>query len=264
LRDALATADVIAAEDTRRAHRLLADLGITTAARMVSFFDSVERERSQELIAAAESGATVLVVTDAGMPSVSDPGFRLVTLAVERGIAVSVLPGPSAVLAALAMSGLPVDRFCFEGFLPRQAGPRRARLTDLASEPRTMVFFEAPHRAAATLASMRDAWGPGRRAAACRELTKVYEEVFRGTLDELCSWADGGLRGELTIVVAGIGAGAGTVAASEREPAALARAVAEAEAGGLDRRTAITEVAVRAGVPRKVVYQAVIDARSAT
>ena len=127
-----------------------------------------------------------------------------------------------------------------------------------------MVFFEAPHRAAATLAAMRDAWGPGRRAAACRELTKVYEEVFRGTLDELCSWAEGGLRGELTIVVAGISAGAGTVAASEREPAALARAVAEAEAGGLDRRTAITEVAVRVGVPRKVVYQAVIDARSAT
>jgi len=264
LRVALVDADVIAAEDTRRVRRLTSSIGVHTHARLLSYFEGNERERAEELVRLARDGSQVLVLTDAGMPGVSDPGYRIVSAAIEAEVPVRVLPGPSAVLAALVLSGLPTDRFCFEGFLPRQAGPRRARLTDLASEQRTMVFFEAPHRAAATLASMRDAWGPGRRAAACRELTKVYEEVFRGTLDELCSWADGGLRGELTIVVAGIGAGAGTVAASEREPAALARAVAEAEAGGLDRRTAITEVAVRAGVPRKVVYQAVIDARSAT
>ena len=263
LRDALATADVIAAEDTRRAHRLLADLGITTAARMVSFFDSVERERSQELIAAAESGATVLVVTDAGMPSVSDPGFRLVTLAVERGIAVSVLPGPSAVLAALAMSGLPVDRFCFEGFLPRRSGERSTRLAELVAEPRTMVFFEAPHRIADMLDDLGVAFGPDRAAAVCREMTKTYEEVRRGSVAELAVWAQGDVRGEITVVVAGASdderrAAVGLVTAVD-----WVRAVAELEQQGQSRKDAIAHVAKAAGVPRRDVYDAVVEAKHA-
>ena len=180
LRAELARADVIAAEDTRRLRRLLARLDVVTAARIVSYFDGNEAARTDELLGDLAGGARVLVVTDAGMPSVSDPGYRLVAAAVEHGIAVTAVPGPSAVLTALAVSGLPVDRFCFEGFLPRRAGERPRRLAELAAEPRTMVFFEAPHRVADTLAAMVDAFGPERRAAVCRELTKTHEEVRRG------------------------------------------------------------------------------------
>ena len=263
LREALATAEVIAAEDTRRAHRLLADLGITTSARMISFFDSVERERSEELVAAALDGATVLVITDAGMPSVSDPGFRLVSLAVERGVVVSVLPGPSAVLTALAVSGLPVDRFCFEGFLPRRGGERATRLAELAAEPRTMVFFEAPHRIAAMVDDLVTAFGPDRHAAVCRELTKTYEEVRRGPLSELATWARGEVRGELTVVVAGASqeerrAAAGLVTAED-----WVGAVAELEREGHTRKDAIAQVAKSAGVPRRDVYDAVVHAQHA-
>jgi len=263
LREALATADVIAAEDTRRAHRLLADLGITTNARMVSFFDSVERERSEELVAAALEGATVLVITDAGMPSVSDPGFRLVSRAVERGVVVSVLPGPSAVLTALAVSGLPVDRFCFEGFLPRRGGERATRLAELAAEPRTMVFFEAPHRIAAMVEDLVTAFGPDRHAAVCRELTKTYEEVRRGPLSDLAMWARGEVRGELTVVVAGASqeerrAAAGLVTAED-----WVGAVAELECDGQTRKDAIAQVAKSAGVPRRDVYDAVVQAKHA-
>ena len=263
LREALATADVLAAEDTRRAHRLLADLGITTSARMVSFFDSVERERSQELVAAAEGGATVLVITDAGMPSVSDPGFRLVTLAVERGIAVSVLPGPSAVLAALAMSGLPVDRFCFEGFLPRRSGERSTRLAELAAEPRTMVFFEAPHRIAAMLDDLVVAFGPDRAAAVCREMTKTYEEVLRGPVADLAQWARGDVRGEITVVVAGASDDERRAAVGLVTAADWVRAVAELEKQGESRKDAIAHVAKSAGVPRRDVYDAVVEAKHA-
>lgn len=263
LREALATAGVIAAEDTRRAHRLLADLQITSSARMVSFYDSVERERSEELVAAAESGATVLVITDAGMPSVSDPGFRLVSLAIDRGVAVSVLPGPSAVLAALALSGLPVDRFCFEGFLSRRAGERAARVAELAAEPRTMVFFEAPHRIAAMLDDLVCAFGPGRLAAVCRELTKTYEEVRRGSLDELAEWARGDVRGEITVVVAGASADERRVLAGLAGPSDWVRAVAEVEQQGHTRKDAIAQVARAAGVPRREVYDAVVEARHA-
>ena len=203
--DALATADVVAAEDTRRTRRLAADLGVTMSGRVVSFYDAVERERSRELVDLAHAGRTILVVSDAGMPTVSDPGFRLVALAVEEGVAVTVLPGPSAVLAALAMSGLPVDRFCFEGFLPRKGGERSTRIAELADEPRTMVFFEAPHRLAAMLEALASGLGPDRRAAVCRELTKTYEEARRGTLGELAAVGArrrprrdhrGGLRGQ--------------------------------------------------------------------
>lgn len=263
LREALATAEVIAAEDTRRAHRLLSDLGIQTSARMVSFFDSVERERSPELIAAAESGATVLVITDAGMPSVSDPGFRLVALAVERGVAVSVLPGPSAALAALAVSGLPVDRFCFEGFLPRRSGERSTRLGELAAEPRTMVFFEAPHRIADMLDDLVTAFGPDRAAAVCREMTKTYEEVRRGSVADLAEWARGDVRGEITVVVAGASVEERRAAAGLVSAADWVGAVAELERQGESRKDAIAHVAKAAGVPRRDVYDAVVEAKHA-
>ncbi|MDO8308522.1 MAG: 16S rRNA (cytidine(1402)-2'-O)-methyltransferase [Actinomycetota bacterium] len=261
LLEALAQADVIAAEDSRRTRRLMADLGVVPTGRIVSFYDAVERERSEELVAAAEHGATVVVVSDAGMPTVSDPGFRLVRLAIDRQVPVSVLPGPSAVLTALALSGLPVDRFCFEGFLPRRAGERSARLAALSGEPRTMVFFEAPHRLAASLAAMSTAFGPGRAAAACRELTKTYEEVRRGTLDDLAEWAGTGVRGEITVVVSGADAEGQRQAFGLVDASAWALAVAEAEAAGLTRKDAMSDVARRAGVRRSEVYDAVVSER---
>ena len=203
LRAALAGAPVVAAEDTRRVRRLCADLDVTPAGRIVSFFDANERSRVPQLLEALHDGQDVLVVTDAGMPSVSDPGYRLVAAAVAEGLEVTCLPGPSAVTTALAVSGLPVDRFCFEGFLPRKAGERRRALAALANEARTMVFFEAPHRLAAAVADLADAFGAERAAAVCRELTKTHEEVRRGPLRELAQWAAGEVRGEITLVVAG-------------------------------------------------------------
>jgi 16S rRNA (cytidine1402-2'-O)-methyltransferase len=204
LAELIATADVVAAEDTRRLRRLAAALGVTPSGKVVSFHEHNETARAQELVEEVRAGRTVLVVTDAGMPSVSDPGFRVVDAAVRAGVHVTAVPGPSAVLTALALSGLPTDRFCFEGFLPRKAGERRSVLAEVADERRTMVFFEAPHRLDATLAAMVDAFGPDRRAAVCRELTKTYEEVRRGPLTELAAWAAAGdVRGEITIVVDG-------------------------------------------------------------
>ncbi|MDR3034753.1 MAG: 16S rRNA (cytidine(1402)-2'-O)-methyltransferase, partial [Kitasatospora sp.] len=185
LRAELAGADVIAAEDTRRLRRLTQALGVTPTGRVVSYFEGNEVGRTPELVAALQGGARVLLVTDAGRPSVSDPGYRLVDAAVAAGIKVTAVPGPSAVLTALALSALPVDRFTFEGFLPRKAGDRSRQLAQVAAEPRTMVFFEAPHRIAETLEAMAAAFGADRPAAVCRELTKTYEEVRRGPLGEL-------------------------------------------------------------------------------
>src|SRR5690242_10809640 len=173
---------VIAAEDTRRLQRLCRDLGVRPAGRVLSFFDGNEAGRVPQLLAELAAGHDVLVITDAGMPSVSDPGYRLVAAAVDAGFAVTALPGPSAVTTALAVSGLPVDRYCFEGFLPRRPAERRRALAALAGEPRTLVFFEAPHRLAATLRDLAEAFGADRAAAICRELTKTYEEVRRGSL----------------------------------------------------------------------------------
>lgn len=258
LATALATADVVAAEDTRRTRRLAGDLGVTIAGRLVSFYDAVERERAVELVDSALEGAVVLVVTDAGMPSVSDPGYRLVALAVERGVPVTVLPGPSAVLAALAVSGLPVDRFCFEGFLPRKSGERASRIAELQSEPRTMVFFEAPHRLAAMLDALADGLGDDRPAVVCRELTKTYEEVRRGSLRELATWATDGVRGEITVVVSGASTDAVRAAAGLANPAEWIEAVEISEGEGLTRRDAIADVARRAGVPKREVYDAVV------
>jgi 16S rRNA (cytidine1402-2'-O)-methyltransferase len=253
LADELAAADVVAAEDTRRLRRLAADLGVSVTGRVVSYFEGNEASRTAGLVEALEAGQRVLLVTDAGMPSVSDPGFRLVAAAVERDLEVTAVPGPSAVLTALAVSGLPVDRFCFEGFLPRKAGERSRRLAALAAEERTMVFFEAPHRTEAALQAMAEAFGAARRGAVCRELTKTHEEVRRGGLADLVGWAAEGVRGEVTIVVAG----ADVASPDELDAATLADRVAAAEAEGLSRRDAIKEVARRTGVGKRDVYAAV-------
>jgi 16S rRNA (cytidine1402-2'-O)-methyltransferase len=253
----LGEADLVAAEDTRRLRRLTTELAITVNGRVVSFFEGNERERTPELVAALVDGQTVVVVTDAGMPSVSDPGYRLVAAAIEAGIHVTAVPGPSAVLTALALSGLPVDRFTFEGFLPRKPGERTKRLNELAKEPRTMVFFEAPHRLAASLQNMAEAFGADRRTAVCRELTKTYEEVKRGTAAELAEWATDGVRGEITVVVAGA-----DPTALELGPDELAAEVAADEEAGTPRKEAIADVAKRFGVPKRTVYDAVLAARS--
>ncbi len=249
----LATAAVIAAEDTRRLRRLCADLGVTPSGRVVSFFEGNETARVPALLDALRDGSDVLVVTDAGMPAISDPGYRLVAAAVAAELTVTVLPGPSAVTAALAISGLPVDRFCFEGFLPRRAGERRRALAALAGEPRTVVIFEAPHRLAATLLALVEAFGPDRPAAVCRELTKTYEQIRRGTLRELAEWAAGDVRGEITLVVGGAPA-----VASSAEPAELAAAVADRETAAESRKDAIAAVARAYGLPKRVVYEAVV------
>ena len=251
----LAGADVVAAEDTRRLRRLARDLGVELTGRVVSYYDANEAGRTPELVDAMQAGQRVLLVTDAGMPSVSDPGYRLVAAAVEAGLPVTAVPGPSAVLTALALSGLPVDRFCFEGFLPRKAGERARRRAELATEPRTMVFFEAPHRLAVALTAMADGLGADRPAAVCREMTKTYEEVRRARLAELAAWAADGVRGEVTVVVAG----AGPVVAAAPEDL-----VAEVEglvAAGVRLKEATAEVANRQGVSRRVLYDAVLSAR---
>jgi 16S rRNA (cytidine1402-2'-O)-methyltransferase len=257
----LAEADVVAAEDTRRTRRLCDDLGVRPAGQVVSYYDAVERDRIPALVARLVDGATVVLVTDAGMPSVSDPGFRLVTAAVAAGIRVTVAPGPSAVLAALAVSGLAVDRFCFEGFLPRRDGERAARLAELADEQRTLVLFEAPHRLAACLAALADAFGPDRSAVVCRELTKTHEEVRRGSLGELAAWAAEGVRGEITVVIAGASVAERAQRAGVADPSSWAAAVAGQEATGLSRKAAIAAVAATAGVPRRAVYDAVVAAK---
>ncbi|MGI5326182.1 16S rRNA (cytidine(1402)-2'-O)-methyltransferase [Actinomadura nitritigenes] len=257
LRDALAGAPVIAAEDTRRLRRLAADLGVQLIGRVVSYYDQNESARAAELLEDLLAGRDVLVITDAGMPGVSDPGYRLVRAAVERDVPVSVLPGPSAVTTALVVSGLPTDRFCFEGFPPRKKGEQARRLEALAAEPRTMVFFESPRRLADTLAAMAAAFGADRPAAVCRELTKTYEEVRRGGLAELAGWAaERDVRGEITVVVGGAPKPAGL-----SDPADLVAAVAAREAAGTPRNQAIREIAKENGVPRGTVYDAVVAAR---
>jgi len=252
LRAALGSVAVVAAEDTRRVRRLASDLDLRISGRIVSFYEANEASRTPELLARLSAGDDVLVVSDAGMPGVSDPGYRLVRAAIDAGIAVTCLPGPSAVTAALVLSGLPSDRFCFEGFLPRRAGARERALGELAGERRTMVFFEAPHRIAEMLAAAVGAFGPDRQAAVCRELTKTYEEVRRGAVAELAEWAQGEVRGELTVVIAG------APAPPPPGEAQLADLVAQAEAAGDSRKEAIAAVARAAGVPKRTVYDAVL------
>ena len=262
---ALAGAQVVAAEDTRRVRRLAAALGVQLTGRLVSYYDAVERSREAGLLAALHAGEDVLLVTDAGMPGVSDPGYRLVAAAAAAGLPVSVLPGPSAVTAALAVSGLPSDRFCFEGFPPRGSGQRARRFAELAAEPRTLVFFESPRRLAATLADLAAAFGPGRPAVVCRELTKTHEEIRRGTLAELAEWAAGGVLGEVTLVVAGAQARARRLAEDSQQaagvpltPAEAAQEVGRREAAGIARKAAIAEVARDFRLRKREVYDAVV------
>ncbi|MER5373666.1 16S rRNA (cytidine(1402)-2'-O)-methyltransferase [Streptomyces sp. NPDC002553] len=257
LAEELAGADVVAAEDTRRLRRLTQALGVTTTGRIVSYFEGNESARTPELVEALLGGARVLLVTDAGMPSVSDPGYRLVAAAVEHDVRVTAVPGPSAVLTALALSGLPVDRFCFEGFLPRKAGERLSRLREVAEERRTLVYFEAPHRLDDTLAAMSEVFGGQRRAAVCRELTKTYEEIKRGPLAELAEWAAQGVRGEITVVVSG----APEPGPEELDAEELVRRVRVREEAGERRKEAIAAVAVEAGLAKRVVFDAVVAAK---
>jgi 16S rRNA (cytidine1402-2'-O)-methyltransferase len=250
---ALREAPIIAAEDTRRVRRLAAALGIQLTGRIVSYYDDVETRRAAALLADLQAGQDVLLVTDAGMPGVSDPGYRLVAAAAQAGLRVTALPGPSAVTTALAVSGLPSDRFVFEGFPARRAGERSRRFAELATERRTLIFFESPRRLASTLADLATAFGSGRHAAVCRELTKTHEEVRRGTLAELADWAGEGTLGEITLVVEGARAHDGLVPIEE-----AVRQVAARVQGGEPRRDAISAVAGDLGLSRREVYNAVV------
>ena len=255
LKSALASAQIIAAEDSRRAKRLIQDLEISTTAQIWSFYDAVEEAKSPELIDRVEAGDVVVVISDAGMPTVSDPGYRIVQEAIARGIKVSVIPGPSAVLTALAISGLAVDRFSFEGFLPRKSGERKNFLDQLTDDQRTMVFFEAPHRLVESLQDFAEVFGQDRQAVICRELTKTYEEIVRGSFVELITWADREILGEITLVVAGASPIAATTAT---DWVALVDTRVQL---GISQRDAIAEVAKELRVPKRDVYDAVLAAR---
>jgi len=252
----LGSSRFIAAEDTRTLLKLANGLGVKLNAKLFSLHEHNEADRVQQLLEIAQT-EDVLVVSDAGMPTVSDPGFVLVRAAIEAGIAVTVIPGPSAVLAALAVSGLPTDRFSFEGFLPRKAGERKKFFTELLSEPRTMVFFESPHRIKDSISDAVSVFGPDRRATVSRELTKKFEETVRGSLAELLTWAEVEPRGELVLVIAGI--------SQEEKPEAteadLLEAVEFARNSGLSLKQSVAKVALANGVSKSDLYQQVLDSR---
>ncbi|MCW2652907.1 MAG: rRNA (cytidine1402-2-O)-methyltransferase [Mycobacterium sp.] len=253
---ALGSADVVAAEDTRRVRALAQALGVRIPGRVVSLFDHNEATRTPSLISDIRSGATVLVVTDAGMPVINDPGYRLVTACVAAELPVSCLPGPSAVTTALAVSGLPSDRFCFEGFAPRKHSARVAWLTSVADEPRTIVFFESPRRLLACLKDAVDQLGGSRRAVVCRELTKVHEEVVRGTVAELADWAADGVLGEITVVVEGAQPHADM-------PTLIAEVSALVDAGMRVKDACAEVIGGHPGAPsRRELYDAVLRART--
>lgn len=256
LKQAIASAEIIAAEDSRRFHRLASDLGVTFTAKVISFFEGNESDRTVEILELLRSGKEVLVVTDAGMPTISDPGFRLLRDAIAQNIETTVIPGPSAPTMAIALSGLPTDRFTFEGFAPRAQGARKSFYEKLRFEERTMVMFEAPHRLAESLADALAVFGADRSAAICREMTKTYEEVVRGSLEELLQWSmSKEILGEITLVIAGSAAGSEITSAAD----AVSR-VKDYEAAGMDRKEAISTVADESGLPKKIVYAAVVDA----
>jgi len=256
LKRAIESASIIAAEDSRRFHRLCADIEVTFTARVLSFFEGNEIERTRELISELKSGATVLVVSDAGMPTISDPGFRLMRDAIAEGIEVSVIPGASAVTMSVALSGLPTDRFSFEGFPPRTAGARLATFEKLRFEERTMVFFEAPHRLAESLVDAVNVFGADRLGAICREMTKRYEETIRGTLGELSTWGSSNeVLGEITLVIAGAAMDSAALTAAD-----MVGRVREFESAGMDRKSAIATVAEEFGIAKRLVYAAVVDA----
>ena len=257
LRCALEQADLIAAEDTRRLRALAQRLDVETRGRVIAFHEHNERDRAPELLEAARDGSSVLVVSDAGMPSVSDPGYRLVQAAVQVQVPVTVAPGPSAVLTALALSGLASDRFCFEGFLPRKPGERRRALESLATQERTMIFLESPRRVHDALVTMAEVLGGERPAALCRELTKTHEEVLRAPLAELVRATADGVLGEVVLVVAG----AEPVAASPEAAAHKALALAEA---GMRLKAAAAQAAGEAGLRPNEVYRAALELRETT
>jgi len=256
LKKAIESADVIAAEDSRRFHRLASDLQVTFTARIISFFEGNETDRTKEILTLLREGKEVLVVTDAGMPTISDPGFRLMRDAIAENLPTVVIPGPSAPTMAIALSGLPTDRFTFEGFAPRAQGTRRTFYEKLRFEERTMVIFEAPHRLHESLVDAASILGDSRKAAICREMTKTYEETIRGTLTELIAWAASReILGEITLVFAGVEEGSEIKSAHD----AVTR-VREYEAAGMDRKGAIATVADEFDLPKKIVYAAVVDA----
>lgn len=256
LKNAIESASIIAAEDSRRFHRLCADIEVSFTARVISFFEGNEEDRTRELLTELKSGATVLVVSDAGMPTISDPGFRLMRDAIAEGFEVSVIPGPSAVTMAVALSGLPTDRFSFEGFPPRTGGARLATFEKLRFEERTMVFFEAPHRLVDSLSDCVNIFGADRQAAICREMTKRYEETIRGTLAELSQWAQAHeILGEITLVIAGAVTDSASLTAAD-----MVGRVREFESAGMDRKMAIATVAEEFGIAKRLVYAAVVDA----
>lgn len=259
---ALQDADLIAAEDTRKLRQLATRLGVTITGRVISFFEGNEQDRISQILDAVATGDKVLVVSDAGMPSVSDPGYRLVTAAIDADVDFTVLPGPSAVLTALVHSGLPSDRFTFEGFLPRKSGERQGALTALAGEQRTMIFFEAPHRIAKTLIDMELIFGAARKAAVCRELTKTYEEVVRGSLAELVEWAQNDVRGEITVVVAGADPREIRAQAGLSDMTSVLARVDDLVAQGQSLKDAAAVVAKEAGLAKREVYQGAIEAKA--
>jgi 16S rRNA (cytidine1402-2'-O)-methyltransferase len=258
LREAIVNAKFIAAEDSRKFSRLCSDLGITYSAKVISFFEGNEIERLDELVAILESGSDLLVVTDAGMPGISDPGYRLARAAVEKNIKIKVLPGPSAVTTALLLSGLPSDRFCFEGFAPRTSGARKTWFENLANETRTIIMFEAPHRLPESLADAVTVFGPSRQGAICREMTKTYEEVIRGDLETLHNWAaTTEILGEITLVIAGFDPDS-----RQFTEADLIAEVLKQEAAGISRKEAITEVARITGRAKREVFDAMVTHKS--
>jgi 16S rRNA (cytidine1402-2'-O)-methyltransferase len=257
LKMAIESAEIIAAEDSRRFHRLASDIGASFSARILSFFEGNETDRTVELLALLREGRNVLVLTDAGMPTISDPGFRLLRDAVAANIEVHVIPGPSAPTMAIALSGLPTDRFTFEGFAPRTSGARIAFYESLRFEERTMVLFEAPHRLLDSLQDAQSILGSDRAGAICREMTKTYEETIRGTLAQLIDWAQSHeILGEITLVFAGVEIGTETATNSQ-----MVSRVREYESAGMDRKDAIATVARELDIPKKLVYAAVVEAQ---
>jgi len=257
LREAIVAAKYVAAEDSRRFTRLCRDLGITYTAKVISFFEGNEIERIDELMEILQSGNDLLVITDAGMPGISDPGYRLIRAAIERKIDVKVLPGPSAVTTALLLSGAPSDRFCFEGFPPRTSGARLSWFEKLAQEERTIIFFEAPHRLPECISDAVKALGTERKGAICREMTKTYEEIIRGTLGELEEWATSNeVLGEITVVIEGFDPSSQSYSEADLIALVLAK-----ESAGISRKDAIADVAHEIGVAKREVFDAMVSSK---
>jgi len=258
LREAIESATIVAAEDSRKFHRLCKDLGLGFKGRVISFFEGNEEARTAEILTILNSGSSVLVISDAGMPTISDPGFRLMRDAISIGIPVAVIPGPSAVTMAIALSGLPTDRFVFEGFSPRTKGARQKFFENLRNEERTVIWFEAPHRLADSLEDAVLVFGEGRRGAICREMTKRYEETIRATLGELLNWAQGNeVLGEITMVLEGAPTHAAEVTA-----AGIVVRVKEYEEAGMDRKSAIATVAEEFSLPKRTIFSAMVESKS--